>query len=157
MGNRSDLSIFFAGVVAALLTGNGLLVQPAVAQDRTTELLRTLSEAPAPSGFEEPMRKIMVREMKPLADQVSYDGLGSVIARQGGSGPRIMLDAHMDEVGGVVRHVTHDGFLSMQILGGVIDQILPDQRWIIIGSKGVVHAVTTTPDIHGMSPGDRVK
>ena len=160
MRNRSDWmqSFLFTGLVAVLLSaGNGLLAQPASAQDRTTELLRTLSEAPAPSGFEEPMRKIMVREMKPLADQLSYDGLGSVIARQGGSGPRIMLDAHMDEVGGVVRHVTHDGFLSMQILGGVLDQILPDQRWTIIGSKGVVHAVTTTPDVHGIPPADRVK
>jgi endoglucanase len=68
-----------------------------------------------------------------------------------------MLDAHMDEVGGMVRHITSDGFLSMQMLGGVLDQALPDQRWIIIGSKGIIHALTGTPDIHGMSPADRGK
>ena len=133
-----------------------LAVQPAFAQDRTIDLLRALSEAPGPSGFEEPVRKIMVHEMKPLADQLTYDGLGSVIARQGGSGPRIMLDAHMDEVGGVVRHITHDGFLSMQMLGGVLDQALPDQRWIIVGTKGVVHAVTGIPDIHGLADRSKV-
>jgi endoglucanase len=144
-------------MIALVSVGSGLLAQPANAQDRTTDLLRILSEAPAPSGFEEPVRKIMVREMKPNADQLTYDGLGSVIARQGGSGPRIMLDAHMDEVGGMVRHITRDGFLSMQMLGGVLDQALPDQRWIIIGSKGVIHAVTGTPDIHGMLPADRAK
>ncbi len=150
--------ILLTATMGALLgMGIGFLPQPAVAQDRTADLLRDLSEAPAPSGFEEPVRKIMVREMKPLADQLAYDGLGSVIARQGGSGPRIMLDAHMDEVGGMVRHVTRDGFLSMQMLGGVLDQALPDQRWIIIGSKGIIHALTGMPDIHGMPPADRAK
>lgn len=61
--------------------------------DRTLQLLRTLSEAPGPSGFEEPVRKIMVDQMKPYADRISYDGLGSVIAQQGTTGPRIMVDA----------------------------------------------------------------
>ncbi|MFX6815320.1 hypothetical protein ABTH42_19255, partial [Acinetobacter baumannii] len=77
-----------------------------------------------------------------------YDGLGSVIARQGSSGPRIMLDAHMDELGGMVRRVTPDGFLSMQMLGGWLDQAIAGQRWIILGSKGPVHAVTSIRDIH---------
>ena len=51
-----------------------------------------------------------------------------------------MLDAHMDELGGMVRRVTPTGFLSMQMLGGWLDQALPDQRWIIIGRNGPVHA-----------------
>src|SRR5579871_2650038 len=109
-----------------IAVASGILAQIAHAQDRTVDLLRTLSEAPGPSGFEEPVRKIMVHELSPYSDEISYDGLGSVIARQGARGPRIMLDAHMDEVGGMVRHVTRDGFLSMQMLGGVLDQALPD-------------------------------
>ncbi len=80
--------------------------------DRTLQLLRSLSEAPGPSGFEEPVRKIMVEQMKPFADRVSFDGLGSVIAQQGNSGPRIMVDAHMDELGGMIRRITPDGYLS---------------------------------------------
>ena len=48
-------------------------------------LLRILSEAHGPSGFEEPVRKIMVEKMKPLASRISYDGLGSVIAVQEGT------------------------------------------------------------------------
>jgi putative aminopeptidase FrvX len=94
------------------------------------------------------VRRIVVREVRPLADKVSYDGLGSVIAQHGSSGPRIMLDAHMDELGGVVRRVTGTGFLSMQMLGGWLDQALPDQRWIIIGKKGPVRAVTGIRDVH---------
>ena len=84
----------------------------------------------------------MVGELKPYADKITYDGLGSVIAQQGATGPRIMLDAHMDELGGMIRRVTPDGFLSMQMLGGWFDQALVDQRWWIIGSKGPVRAVT---------------
>lgn len=116
--------------------------------DRTERLLQRLADAPGPSGFEEPVRAIMVREMQPLAENISYDGMGSVIAQHGKSGPRIMLDAHMDELGGMVRRLTPTGFLSMQMLGGWLDQALPDQRWVIIGSKGPVKAVTGIRDIH---------
>jgi endoglucanase len=125
--------------------------------DRTQALLHELSDAMGPPGFEEDVRRIMVREMKPLADQLSYDGMGSVIARQGSSGPRIMLDAHMDELGGVIRRTTKTGFLTMQMLGGWLDQALPDQRWIILGSKGPVHAVTGIRDIHVVPAEERTK
>lgn len=124
------------------------LAAPVAAQDRTERLLSELADAPGPSGFEEAVREIMVREMKGSADDISYDGVGSVIAAHGASGPKIMLDAHMDELGGMVRRVTPSGFLSMQMLGGWLDQALPDQRWVIIGSKGPVHAVTGIRDVH---------
>ena len=73
-----------------------LLSLAAHAQDRVTELLKELSESPGVPGYEEPVRKLMTERMRPLADSVSYDGLGSVVAVQGKSGPRIMVDAHMD-------------------------------------------------------------
>lgn len=118
------------------------------AQDRIPDLLRRLADAPGPSGFEEPIRKIMVEEMKPYAASITYDGMGSIIATQGTAGPKVMVDAHMDELGGVIRRVTPKGLLTMQMLGGWLDQALVDQRWIIIGSKGPVHAVTGIRDIH---------
>ena len=111
-------------------------------------LFQKLTDAPGPSGYEEPVAKIMVEEMKPYADKVMFDGMGSVIAQQGSSGPRIMLDAHTDELGGLIRRVTPNGYLSMQMLGGWLDQALVDQRWVIIGSKGPIHAVTGIRDIH---------
>lgn len=135
----------------------------AAAQDRTAEndrvlrLLQTLTDAPGPSGFEEEVRRIMVKEMKPYADDLRFDGMGTVIARQGKSGPRIMIDAHMDELGGVVRRVTADGYLTMQMLGGWLDQALVDQRWVIIGSKGPVRAVTGIRDIHVVPTEERAK
>jgi putative aminopeptidase FrvX len=126
------------------------------AQDRTEALLQRLADAPGPPGFEEPVRAIMVPEMKPfVTTPITYDGMGSVIAQQGSTGPRIMIDAHMDELGGMVRRVTPTGFLTMQMLGGWLDQALVDQRWIILGSKGPVHAVTGIRDIHIVTPGER--
>lgn len=127
--------------------------QGASAEDRSEALLRELVDAPGPPGFEEAVRKVMVREMRPLADSISYDGLGSVIATQGRSGPKVMVDAHMDELGGMIRRTTPDGFLTMQMLGGWLDQALVGQRWIIIGSKGPVRAVSGIRDIHVL-PGD---
>jgi putative aminopeptidase FrvX len=118
------------------------------AQDRVTDLLKELSEAPGVPGYEEPVRKLMAERMKPFADNISYDGLGSIIARQGNSGPRIMVDAHMDELGGMVRHIRPDGYLTMQMLGYWLDAALPDQRWVIIGSKGTVPGITALWDAH---------
>jgi endoglucanase len=124
--------------------------------DRVRSLIGELSDAAGPSGFEEDVRRIMVREMQPFA-RISYDGLGSVIAQSGTVGPRVMLDAHMDELGGVVRRVTDRGFLSMQMLGGWLDEALPGQRWLIIGSKGPVMAVTGIRDIHYTPADERTK
>jgi len=131
-----------------LLAAALVLIPTVASADPTETLLRTLSEAPGPSGFEEAVRAIMVPRMKAASDDLRYDGLGSVIARAGSSGPRIMFDAHMDELGGVLRRVTPDGFVSMQMLGGWLDQALAGQRWVIIGSKGPVHAVSSIRDIH---------
>lgn len=127
------------------------------APDETILLLQQLADAHGPSGFEEPVRKIMVERMKPLADRLSYDGLGSVIAVQGGAGPRVMIDAHMDELGGLVRRVTPEGLLTMQMLGGWLDQALVDQRWIILGRKGPVAAITGIRDIHIVPQEERTK
>lgn len=147
---------YFRGNVLSVLSCMFILVGavPASAGDRVEALLGTLADAAGPSGYEEPVRAIMVRELKPLATHVSYDGMGSVIAQHGTSGPRIMLDAHMDELGGIVRRITPEGFLTMQMVGGWLDQALPDQRWVILGSKGPVYAVTGLRDIHVMPDAD---
>jgi endoglucanase len=116
--------------------------------DRLITLFKELTEVAGPPGFEDSVRKLMAERMKPFADKISYDGLGSVIAQQGGAGPRIMLDAHMDELGGMVRRVRADGFLTMQMLGYWLTAALPDQRWVILGSKGPVLANTDIWDAH---------
>ena len=70
--------------VVSLLT---FAAAPIAAQDRTVDLLRQLTDTPGPPGFEEPIRKVMVDQMKPFAASITYDGLGSIIATQGPAGP----------------------------------------------------------------------
>jgi putative aminopeptidase FrvX len=127
------------------------------AEDATIRLLQQLSEAPGPPGAEGAVRAIMVPMMQPLATKLSYGGMGSVVAQVGTTGPRIMVDAHMDELGGMVRRIAPNGTLTMQMLGGWLDQALVDQRWIILGSKGPVHAATGIRDIHVLPAEDRSK
>ncbi len=141
----------------AILAAAGFFVLtcPGYGQDSTQKLLEQLANAPGPPGAEEAVRAMMLAHMKPLADELQYDGLGSVIARQGSAGPRVMVDAHMDELGGMIRRITPNGFLSMQMLGGWLDQALVDQRWVILGSKGPVQAITGIRDTHVISAAER--
>ena len=142
-------------VAAALPAAAQSAAVAAATSDPTIQLLQQLSNAPGPPGAEEPVRAIMVPRMQAASDSLRYDGLGSVIARQGSRGPRIMIDAHMDELGGMVRRITPNGLLTMQMLGGWLDQALVDQRWTILGSKGPVHGVTGIRDIHVVPADER--
>ncbi len=146
----------FPRSLSLVLTAFALAISSS-AQDRATALLERLSNAFGPSGFEEPVRKIMVDEMKPYASSLRFDGMGSIIAEQGTGGPRIMVDAHMDELGGLIRRITPSGFLTMQMLGGWFDQALVDQRWVILGSKGPVYAVTGIRDVHVVPTDERTR
>jgi putative aminopeptidase FrvX len=110
--------------------------------------MKQFTEAPGPPGAEGAVRKLFVENVKPYADKITYDGLGSVIAQQGSTGPRIMVDAHMDELGAIVRHIRPDGYISVQMLGYWLPQALADQRWTIIGSKAPVLAITELLDAH---------
>ena len=127
---------------------------PATGQesDRVTRLLRELTEAPGPSGFEGPVRAIVVRELEALEADLQYDGLGSVIAEIPGigttDGPRLMVTAHLDEVGLMVQYVRPDGFIRVKTLGGWLMQALVDQRWVIVGRDGPVLAVSGLRTVH---------
>jgi endoglucanase len=125
--------------------------------DRVSRLLEELSNVPGPSGFEGPVREIMVHELHALGLETSTDGLGSVIGVLAGSSerPRIMLAAHMDEVGAIVRYITPEGMVKFQPVGGWLDQALVDQRWAIMTSKGPVPAVSGLRSAHLTTPEER--
>jgi putative aminopeptidase FrvX len=122
----------------------------AQAGDRVIKLFEELTNANAPTGFEGPVREILKREFSKIGLEVSTDGLGSVIAvmRSSAAQPRIMVDAHMDEVGLMVRYITEDGFVKFQTLGGWLDQALINQRWVIDTRKGPVLAFSGIRAIH---------
>ncbi|MEI6136499.1 MAG: M42 family metallopeptidase [Chloroflexota bacterium] len=123
------------------------------------ELLEELSNAHGPSGFEGPVRAIVRRELEPLVDAIETDGLGSLQARLGPEDrqPRVMLTAHMDELGLMVRRITAEGYVKFQTLGGWLDQSLINQRWVILTHAGPVPGVTGIKTVHVMQPKEREK
>ncbi|MFQ5615889.1 MAG: M42 family metallopeptidase [Anaerolineales bacterium] len=83
------------------------------------ELIKKLVETPGPSGYESQVRELVRAEIEPYVDEVRVDALGNLIARKGNGGKKIMLSAHIDEIGIVVTHVDKNGFARFTNIGGV--------------------------------------
>ena len=94
------------------------------------ELLRELVEAYGPSGYEEPVRAVIEKILCDKADDLGVDSLGNLIAlKKGtGTGKRVMIAAHMDEIGIVVTYVDKNGFMRFGRVGGVNPQTLVGSR-----------------------------
>ena len=99
-------------------------------------LLKKILEAPGISGYESQIAKIIYDELKKSCTEVQIDNFGNVIAKKGKGKNKIMLAAHMDEIGLMVKHITKEGFLYFIKLGGIDDRILPAQRVIVKAKKG---------------------
>ncbi len=95
-------------------------------------LLKTLSEARGPSGFEDEVREVVIKEMEPYVDEVVVDRWGNVIGvKRGSSNYRAMVAAHMDEIGLVVDYIDKEGFLRIRPIGGWSEVTLAGQRvWV---------------------------
>lgn len=107
------------------------------------ELIKALVEAYGPSGSEDQVRELIAAEVKGIASNVRVDALGNLIATLNGKGGgrRIMLAAHMDEIGVVVSHVDEKGFLRFQAVGGVSARNLIGGRVRFAGGqRGVIGA-----------------
>jgi endoglucanase len=121
------------------------------------DLLTELCETPGAPGREERVREVVRRELAPAADAIDVDPLGSLVARRAGSGgPRLMLSAHMDEIGFMVTHVDDAGFLRMIPLGGVDPKTLTAQRVTVHGREDLLGVLGTKP-VHLMSEEDKRK
>jgi endoglucanase len=117
--------------------------------DALLELLEELSSCPGPPGGEEPVARLIRRHLEPEC-QIERDGLGSLIAVKVGAKkqPRIMLAAHMDEVGFILQNITEGGYLKLQALGGWVANHLPGQRLQVNGSKGPVEGIIASVPPH---------
>src|SRR5215211_1476711 len=114
-----------------------------IRSERTTgvnfDLLKRLCEAPGVAGYEDAVRVIVIDEMRPLVDDMSVDALGNVIGvKRGNGGPRVMLAAHMDEIGFLVKHIDDNGFLRLQQIGGWDPRNLISQRVMVYAHSGEV-------------------
>ena len=83
------------------------------------ELLQRLTAAYGPSGSEEPIREVIKNEIKDYVDEINVDVMGNLIAVKHGSGKKVMLAAHMDQIGVMVTHIDEKGFLRFSNVGGV--------------------------------------
>ena len=122
-------------------------------------LSKTCEIAGAP-GFEKRIRDFIIEQVSPFVDKVQVDNLGNVIAIKKASnnpeGKRVMLAAHMDEIGFIVKHIDDNGFLRFHTLGGFDPKTLVAQRVIVHGTKDLIGVMGTKP-IHVMSPEERNK
>ena len=102
------------------------------------DLLKRLCETPGVSSREEPIRKLAIQEMRPLCDSVEVDVLGNVIGLKKGSenGPKVMIAAHMDEIGFMVKHIDDRGFVRLLPVGGWDPRVMMAQRVFVHGFSG---------------------
>lgn len=121
------------------------------------ELLKQICKTPGTSGFEQRIRELVIKEVSPLVDEVNVDAMGNVIAiKKGKTDKRVMVAAHMDEIGFIVTHIDDDGFIRFHTLGGFDPKTLTAQRVIIHGKKDVIGIMGCKP-IHLMKAEERTK
>ncbi len=120
-------------------------------------LLEKLSNAHGISGHENDIRKIMEEEIRPYVDEIRTDRMGNLIGTKKGAGPSIMLAAHMDEIGLMVKYIDDKGFLHFVTIGGWFDQTLHSQRVIVHTTRGPITGVIGSKPPHVMKEEDRKK
>jgi endoglucanase len=127
--------------------------------DKIELLLKELTEANGVSGHEDDIRRLMARELKPLTDEIKYDKMGSIMGVRKGSadGPRVMIIAHMDEIGFMVKEITKEGYIKFLPLGGWWGHVALGQRLQVMTSKGPVIGVVGSKPPHLLPMDERKK
>jgi tetrahedral aminopeptidase len=134
------------------------------------ELLKKLCETPGIASREDRVRELVISEMRPLVDLISIDAMGSVIgikkatkkksaSKKKGGKPaparRVMLAAHMDEIGFIVKFIDDRGFIRLQPVGGWDPRVMVAQRVYVHGHRGERYLGALMPSakpIHMLSP-----
>ena len=121
------------------------------------KLLKEICEVAGTSGFENRIREVVIREIKPLVDSYSVDYMGNVVTiKKGKERKKVMIAAHMDEIGFMVTHIDDNGFLRFHTLGGFDPKTLTAQRVIVHGKKDLVGVMGSKP-IHIMTAEEKTK
>jgi endoglucanase len=126
--------------------------------DHDFAFLKELLEAPSPSGYEAPARNLLRRKLESVADHLEVDMLGNLIVSLIGEGegrPRLMLTAHYDEIGFLIRYIDDRGFLYFAPVGGVDAHLVPGQRVSIQTAAGPLRGVVGKKPIHQMDAKDK--
>lgn len=120
-------------------------------------LLERLSNAHGVSGYEGSVRQIIEDEIRPYVNEIKTDKMGNLIATKNGSKPVLMLAAHMDEIGLMVKYIDENGFCRFTKTGGWFDQTLLNQRMILHTEKGPIYGVIGSKPPHVIKDEDKNK
>ena len=105
------------------------------------ELLKKLVSVPGPCGFEHEVIRYLRDRLTPVADEIWVDGLGNLIVKKCGAhpGPTLMLSAHADEVGFIVKKIEKNGLIRFEKIGGHDDRVILNERVIVRTQDGRLH------------------
>jgi len=119
-------------------------------ETQVMRLLKTLTEAHGPSGDEARVRKIIQEELKGYVDEMRVDRLGNLIARKKGKGNRVMVAAHMDEIGLMVKKIDSEGHIKFSTVGGIEPVTLIGQSVRIYRKRGTLacFGIITFAELH---------
>ncbi len=121
-------------------------------------LLEQLIVTPSPSGFEQPVQRLLREAVSDWVDEVRTDLHGNLIAvKNPGAEPRVMLAGHCDQIGFMVQHITDEGFIRFSAIGGVDATLVPGSRVKIWAEEGPVVGVIGKKPIHLLEPEERNK
>jgi len=119
-------------------------------------LLRELTEARGVPGYEDDVREIVCRELDETVDRVQTDAMGNVVGTlEGSRDTSIAVAAHMDEIGFMIRHVTDEGFLQVDPLGGFDARVLRAQRVTVHTADGDLTGVIGSVPPHTLTDEQR--
>ncbi|MGB9785594.1 MAG: M42 family metallopeptidase [Fervidicoccaceae archaeon] len=121
--------------------------------------LKKYSDANGPSGFEDEVRSLVIEDLREASDKLWIDSMGNVIAlKRGATDRKLMVAAHMDEIGLIVKHIDEKGFIRFSPIGGWNERILPGSRVRIRASGGKwVRGVIGVKPPHLMTPEEEKK
>lgn len=121
------------------------------------ELLEKVVQTPGAPGFEKRIRDLILSEVEGLVDEIEVDNMGNIYAiKRGKSSKKVMIGAHMDEIGFIVTHIDDNGFVRFHTLGGFDPKTLTAQRVIIHGKQDIIGVMAAKP-IHVMTQEERGK
>ncbi len=121
-------------------------------------LLKEICEVAGTSGFENRVRNLIISEIERIGAKYSIDNMGNltVLIKGKDSSKKVMLGAHMDEIGFIVTHIDENGFLRFHTLGGFDPKTLTSQRVIVHGKKDLIGVMGSKP-LHVMTPDEKNK
>lgn len=118
--------------------------------------LKTIQETPSPSGFEQPVQRIVRRRMKPFASSIQTDIHGNQIVALNPKGqPRIMLAGHCDQIGMLTRYIDDNGFIFFAPIGGLDPSTIVGTRVVVHSKHGPIDGVIGRKPVHLMKPDER--